>query len=106
MFRVCGPGRALPTGTLTIIDDDDDGNAWFDIIADDGRRSRVLVKGYRVGELFPPSVEVPSPTGTITGMTTSGERTWHFFKELPVSAQTIKQTVCTLRATPQLKTEE
>lgn len=104
MFRVCGPGRTQPTGTLTILDDDGDGNAWFDLVSDKGERSRFLVKGYRVGDLYPPNFENPTPTGTVTGAVGMGvEKTWHYFKELPVTAEKIVQTVSAISAGPVVK---
>jgi hypothetical protein len=104
MFRVCGPGRTLPTGTLSILDDDGDGNAWFMVVMDDGQKSNFLVKGYRVGDLFSPTAENQSPCGTVTGMVDGRvERTWHYFKELPVTGERIVQTVSTIGQGPRVR---
>ena len=68
MFRVCAPGRALPTGTLSVLDDDGDGNAFFMVVMDDGSKQNHLVKGYRIGDLYQATAENTTPCGTITGM--------------------------------------
>lgn len=103
MFRVCGPGRTVPTGTLTVLDDDGDGNAHFMIVMDDGSKQNHLVKGYRIGALYPATAENPSPCGTITGMSGAFEMTWHYFKELPVTGERIIQTVSTIGQGPRVR---
>ena len=98
MFRVCGPGRTPPTGTLTIVDDDGDGNGFFIHVTDAGDRKSFLVKGYVV---HPPPDE-PMSTGRITGRYDKLEMTWHFYRELPVTGERVVQTVSVMGIVPKV----
>jgi hypothetical protein len=98
MFRVCGKGRTQPSGTLTIVDDDGDGNGFFIHVTDAGDRTSFLVKGYEVH----PMPEEPMPTGTITGRAGEMDMTWHFYRELPVTGERIVQTVSVLGVVPKI----
>lgn len=96
MFRTCGPGRSPPTGTLTILSHGD-GRFRLIAVADSGDREELDIGKFEV--VMPePKVE---PTGRV--IVAERSRTWHFFRELPVSAERIIQTVAVLGAGPKVK---
>lgn len=105
MFRTCANDeRKPPFGTLAILDEDNDGNGYFVHVTDAGVRTAMLVKGYEVSPVEHKETGVRRwSTGSVTGMCGVMDMTWHFYKELPVSGDSVTQNVLALNVSPKIK---
>lgn len=100
MFRTCGENRVPPLGTLSIIQRDDK-TVLIINVSDKGERSEVGFDGFGVEEVPTASEENAAPTGRVFGMRDTAEGgSWFIWKELPVSAQTIRQSVISTHLSP------
>lgn len=98
MFRTCAnDDREPPFGTLAILDEDNDGNGYFVHVTDAGVRTAMLVKGYEVSPVEKGLI------GRVTGKCGVMDMTWHFYKELPVSGDSVTQNVLALNVSPKIK---
>ncbi len=117
LFRICEPGRKLPTGTLAIIGRDPP-PFIVRVHRDDGSKAEQLWAAWAEVNPVPPTTdEDPFPTGTVVvevsrsdskglHVPTGEVRTWHFFKELPVTGERIHQVVVALNALPKVSIPE
>jgi len=79
-LRTCGPNRALPTGTITIIAD----SAGTQIVhtLDGCSPTTRIVDEWRVTEKPPPTDANKIPVGQLWCRVGDTEHRWHFYNEL------------------------
>ncbi len=107
VFRTCEPGRKPPTSTLAILTEDSflfTIRAHSDVSAE---TETYLASSFEIVPCPPLSDEQPYPTGTIDAHGIGGDRrTWHFFKELPVTGERIIQTIASMSVSAKVSTTE
>lgn len=105
-FRVCGEGRTPPTGTLAILQEGDGSRKALFVPDDASRRDLYLVSDLTVHDVPERTAGTPDPTGLVVAQTDHGEQRWHFFKELPVSADRIHQTITKVPMIPRVEVKK
>jgi len=104
MFRTCGERRDPPLGTLTVLLEDDGTQKALYIPDDASRRDLYPILGLEVVDPPARTEADPYPAGTVVARTAAhGELRWRFFKELPVSASVIHQSIAKVSMIPRVK---
>lgn len=106
MFRTCGPGRTLPTGTASIITHED-GRTELRVTPDTGKdpqrhfvdRVQVTPVQARTYEQAERQEQTGRLIGVINGI---GTVELYFFRELPVTGERVTSTVAHIEVVPRM----